>query len=202
MFGIIGAIGAIGGIASSIIGHRQASRAFDAQQRQYEDQERHYQEQMELNRKIGAFNADIAERSGMESMFSILTQTKQVLGKQVSEMRGRGVELDGSPMLVLGDTITMGTAEAQSAYFNAQVQKENYKLGAQNAVNQAASAAQSAHFGATSARYNSMNEKLSMFGSIFDGLKLFASPTFQQQNGLTNGAGGGVLSNIFRSIFK
>jgi hypothetical protein len=83
-----------------------------------------------LNRRIGAFNAEIAERTGAESVQAIARQTKRTIGAQKNEFARRGISMEGSPMFVMGDTLTMGSKQAQEAYFNAQVNKINALHGA------------------------------------------------------------------------
>lgn len=122
----------------------------------YRQQENSYLQQAELNKRIGQFNAEVAERTGTETMYAIVEQTKKLMGKQIVEFGNRGIDLDGSPMLVLGETATMGSAMAQSAYFNAQVQKVNYQLGASNAVNAALNGAEQARYGALSSMMNTV----------------------------------------------
>lgn len=134
----------------------------------YRRQENSYVQQAELNQRIGQFNAEIAERAGSESMYAILENTKRLMGKQIVEFGNRGIDLEGSPMLVIGETATMGAAEAQSAYFNAQVQKVNYKLGAQNAVNTALN-------GAENAKYGAMSSMLNTARGVMQGLNLMNS---------------------------
>lgn len=105
-----------------------------------------YDEQAELNRQIGAFNAQMSELSGIDAVHAIAKQTKRMLGDQKSAFSSRGITLEGSPMFVLGDTLSMGTEKSQEAYFNAQVQKVNYQYAALGATATATSKAEEAKY--------------------------------------------------------
>ncbi len=126
-----------------------------SQRNEYRRQENSYLQQAELNKRIGQLNAEVAERTGTETMYAIVNQTKKMLGSNIVAWSNRGVELDGSPMLVLGEIATMGQAEAQNAYFNAQVQKINYQLNANQAVSSAMNSAEQAKYGAFSSMIQS-----------------------------------------------
>lgn len=113
--------------------------------RNYRKQENYYLRQAEINRRLGAFNAEVAERTGTESMYAIAQQTKKLLGSRIAEMSNRGITLEGSPMFVLGEIETMGRAEAQNAYFNSQVSKINAIFSAEGATNNMINAGEQAH---------------------------------------------------------
>jgi hypothetical protein len=151
----------VGNFALGLIGLFSSKRESDRQVAMYE-----YQAQ--LNRQIGAFNAEVAMQNGVESVNSIALQTKRNLGRQMVSFANRGVSMEGSPMFVLGDTLTMGSKQAQEAYFNAEVQKTNYIYGAQTAGAQATSAAENA-------RYQSLSKTIGIFQQFMDGAKLMNS---------------------------
>ncbi len=157
----LGDIFSLGSFGLNLFAHKKSREA-------YRKQENSYNQQAELNKQIGAFNAEVAERTGDETVYAIVQQTKKLLGKQIVEFSNRGIELEGSPMLVLGETLTMGKAEAQSAYFNAQVNKINYQFGAMGATATARNAAEQAKYGAMSSMVNMMN-------SVKDGYNLMKS---------------------------
>lgn len=157
----LGDIFSLGSFGLDLFSHAKSRKA-------YRKQENSYNQQAELNRQIGAFNAEVAERTGEETVYAIVQETKKLLGKQIVEFSNRGIELEGSPMLVLGETATMGKAEAQNAYFNAQVNKINYQFGALGATATARNAAEQAKYGAMSSMVNMMN-------SVKDGYNLMRS---------------------------
>lgn len=105
-----------------------------------------YEEQAELNRQIGSFNAAVSELSGIKAVEGMAQQTKRMIGEQKVAFSNRGITLEGSPMLVLGDTLTMGAEKAQEEYFNAQVQKINYQYAAIGATATATSHAEEARY--------------------------------------------------------
>jgi hypothetical protein len=145
-----------------------------------------YEEQSALNRQIGAFNAEIAEKTGVEAVRAIAQQTKRVIGQQMVAFANRGITMEGSPMLVLGETLTMGSKHAQETYFNAEVKKINYLYAAQGASANAASAAESATAKATSST-------IDIFKQFTEGAKLLQSSL---SSGVTNS---GDKSSIFNN---
>jgi hypothetical protein len=157
----LGSIMNLGNFALSLFG---AFRSRNASNRQATI----YEEQAALNRRIGQFNAEIAEKAGIESVQAVAQQTKRLLGAQMVAFSHRGISLEGSPMFVLGDTLTMGSKQAQEAYFNAEVSKTNYLYGAQSAVAQASSAAESA-------RFKAMSSSLDIFKSFLQGAQMLKS---------------------------
>lgn len=145
----------------------------------YRAQENTYVQQAEINRKIGLLNAEVADRTGTETTYAIIRQTKKMLGSNIVAWGNRGVSLEGSPMLVLGEIATMGEAEAQNAYFNAQVQKINYQLNTSQVVNSAISGAEQAKYGA----FSSMIQSAMSLKQGFDMVKsMMASSNLNNMN--------------------
>jgi hypothetical protein len=107
--------------------------AFKAAQ-QSRRQQSFYEEQASVNRAIGAFNAEVAVRTGEEAVEGTALMTRKLLGQQRAAFAGRGISLEGSPMMLLGETITMGSKQAQQAYFNAEVQAVNAKYNTISSV--------------------------------------------------------------------
>lgn len=131
-------------------------------------QEVSYNEQAALNRKIGQFNAMIAERTGQIRMQAAIEMTKKTLASQIVEFSNRGVSLEGSPMLVLGETQTMGEAHAQEEYFNSQVNKINALYGAWTA-------SKTAENNAENARYSALTSMVNTAKSVKQGIDLAKS---------------------------
>lgn len=134
----------------------------------YRQQQGFYEWEAGINQRIGQLNAQAAEFSGNQAVEAITAQTKKILGKQIIEFSNRGITLEGSPMFVMGETVTMGAREAQNAYFNAQVDKINYLYRAE-------SAARSAQNRADEAKYGSYASMLDSIKSIKDGFQLMNS---------------------------
>ncbi len=151
-------LGSIGLNLFANVSSRNASKA----------SENSYLQQAEINRQIGALNSEAANRAGTESMYAIIAQTKKMLGSQIVEFSNRGIDLEGSPMLVLGETATMGQAHAQQALFNARVNAINYELGAQSSVSNAMHQAETAKYNAASSMMNTVT-------GVADGYKLMKS---------------------------
>lgn len=131
-------------------------------------QEASYNEQAALNRKIGQFNAMIAERTGQLRMQAAIDMTKRTLATQMVEFSNRGISLEGSPMLVLGETQTMGEANAQEEYFNSQVNKINALFGAWTA-------SKTAESNAENARYTALSSMVNTVKTVAQGLNLAKS---------------------------
>jgi hypothetical protein len=127
-----------------------------------------YDQQAALNRQIGAFNAEVAQRSGVEAVNAIALQTKRVVGEQMVSFANRGISMEGSPMYVIGDTLTMGSKRSQEAYLNSEVQRINYLYAAQGASATASAAAESAS-------YKSLGKTVDIFKSFVEGAKLMNS---------------------------
>ncbi|MBR1735197.1 MAG: hypothetical protein IJ730_07155 [Alphaproteobacteria bacterium] len=132
------------------------------------EQQGYYEWEAEINRRIGQLNAQAAEYSGDQAVSAIAAQTKKILSKQFVEFSNRGIELEGSPALVLGETETMGSREAQNAYFNAQVEKINYLYKAE-------AASRSAQNRADEARYGSYASMIDSLKGVKDGFQLMNS---------------------------
>ncbi len=107
-----------------------------------------YDEQAEMNRQIGAFNAEVSEFNGRKAVAAIAKQTKQLLADQTGVFHMRGISLDGSPQMVLGQTLAMGSEKAQEAAFNANVQAVNYRYSAMSAVAEANAKSEEARYAA------------------------------------------------------
>ena len=166
-----GSIAAIGSFAVGLFG---AARSRNAANRQSD----YYDREAALNRRIGAFNAEIAERIGAESVRGIAQQTKRILGAQKNEFARRGIAMEGSPMFVMGETITMGSKTAQEAYFNAQVNKVNAYHSAYRA-----SAADMAR--AEDARMSAMTSNIGIFQQFLGGARAvtWAFGAFKSESG-------------------
>lgn len=109
-------------------------------------QQSFYEEQAALNRQIGAFNAEVAMRTGTESVDAIAQMTRKMIGQQRASFASRGISLEGSPMMILGETLTMGSKKAQEAYFNAEVQATNARYNMQATVSKANNLADAASY--------------------------------------------------------
>jgi hypothetical protein len=120
---------------------------FKARQQSLQQQS-FYNEQASVNRALGAFNAEVALRTGEETVEGIALMTRRLLGQQRAAFAGRGISLEGSPMMLLGETITMGAKQAQQAYFNSEVQAVNARHNAVTAVAKNENAADFAKFNA------------------------------------------------------
>jgi hypothetical protein len=120
----------------SRIGHIRA-------QHQLNEQRSFYQEQTSINRAIGNFNEEVARRAGLEAVDGIALMTRRMIGKQRAAFAGSGVSGD-SPMMIVGETITMGSKQAQEAYFNSEVEAVNIRYKTYSAVSQSENAASSA----------------------------------------------------------
>lgn len=140
------------GAATSLYGAVTSRNAYNKQADVYEEQAR-------LNREIGSFNAQVAVRTGNEAATNIFKQTQRLVGDQMAAYTKRNVALEGSSLFVIGDTIAMGSDQAQEAYFNAEVSRVNALYGA----NQAAMNAK-AH--AESARGLAKSKTLEIFSSL------------------------------------
>lgn len=110
------------------------------------EQEGYYMRQAEINRQIGQFNYEVSMRQGKESVDAIATATRRLLGEQRASFAGRGIDLEGSPMMILGETLTMGSKQAQEAYFNAEVQATNALYNMNSEVMKSENAASQAKY--------------------------------------------------------
>jgi len=135
-FGVLGNLASVGIGLFGAFGSVSKSR----------DQQSFYEEQSALNRQIGAFNAEVAMRTGIESVDAIAQMTRRLVGQQRASFAGRGISMDGSPMMILGETITMGSKKAQEAYFNAEVQATNARYNMLSAVSKADNLASQASY--------------------------------------------------------
>lgn len=156
-----------------------------------------YYREAELNRRIGALNSEAAERTGLLAVQTIQEHTKRVMNAQVNIFRNRGIELEGSPMLVLGETVTTGEKQAKEAMFNAMVKQYNYQLSAETA-------AQHAMNNAERTQMKAMQSNLNMLGGVYKGLTAINSMAALGKfdgGGLLNSVMGGV-SSVTSSIGK
>jgi hypothetical protein len=151
-------------LASTAVGMFSAFQSSEAAERQADM----YNQQAALNRGVGAFNVLTAQRNGVESVKGVALQTKRLLGEQMVSFSNRGISMEGSPMYVLGDTLTMGAQHAQEQYFNAEVQKINYEYAAEGA-------SATAMANAENARYKAMSSTLDIFRTFVDGAKTMGS---------------------------
>lgn len=127
-----------------------------------------YELQAEINRQIGAFNAQVAEITGEDAVAAIADETAQLLGRQRVAFARHGIEMVGTPYFVLGDTYRMGQRKAQQAYFNAQVQKINAQHTADTAV--ASSKASASNYS-----YQALSHTLNLFQNFMDGVQMVQS---------------------------
>ena len=149
------------------------------------DQSSFYEWEAALNERIGDLNAKATEFTGEQAISAIAAQTKAIMSKQIVEFSNRGIELDGSPMLIIGDTYTMGSKHAQNISFNSQVQKANYMLQANVAVNAAKAKAEEAKFAAYGSMVDSVKGVMSGFNLLNSAMKL-SSPLNRGVGGTQN----------------
>ncbi len=166
--------GAVSGLISVGLGLFGSSSSSKASKRQAAI----YEEQARLNRQIGAFNAQISEASGIEAVNAIAKQTKRTLGEQKVAFSNRGISLEGSPMFVLGDTLTMGSEKAQEAYFNSQVQKINYQYAALGATATATARAEEAKYAGLQSTITAAQQVMGVLSNLNSASKLGISSGF------------------------
>lgn len=134
----------------------------------YRSQQNDYEAQAEINQRIGAFNAQVAEMTGTQSVYLVAEQSRKLLGRQINTLTAKGISLTGSPLFVLGETKTMGERGVQEAYFNAQVTKTNHEYAA-------LSATQAARARAEEAKYGQYGAMLDTVKSVYNGANLLKS---------------------------
>lgn len=164
----------------------------------YQQQQGYYEWEAEINRKIGQLNAQAAEYAGNQAVSAIASQTKKILGKQLVEFSNRGVELEGSPLFVMGETETMGSREAQNAYFNAQVEKLNYQFRAEAAARGAQNRADEAKYGSYASMIDSMKgmkDGFQLMNSMFRSSTLNTNITGSSNSTIKGPADTGAGSN-------
>lgn len=165
----------------------------------YRAAENSYTQQRAINARIGALNAQVAQRTGSESMYAIIAQTKKALGSQIVEFSNRGIELDGSPMFVMGETATMGQAKAQQVVFDSKVNEINYQISAENAMSSASSLG-------NAAKYSALSSMMNTARSVYDGYTLmksmFKSSALNAASTSTSTSSNSTLNAIIRSRFK
>jgi len=159
-----------------------------------------YLREAALNKQIGTFNSEVANRTGMAAVQGIMHETSQLLSKQVNIMSNRGISLEGSPMLVLGETVAMGEKKAQEAMFNANVRGINHQFSAEIAAQHAITRAETANA-------NAMIQSLNQAKTAVDSIKLLSSmgggnPVTGLINGIGNIATGAIstIGKIFGSL--
>lgn len=113
----LGDIFSLGSFGLNLFAHEKTRKA-------YREQENSYNQQAELNKQIGAFNAEVAERTGDETVYAIVQQTKKLLGKQIVEFSNRGIELEGSPMLCTGRDTDHGQGEGSECLFQCSSEQD------------------------------------------------------------------------------
>jgi hypothetical protein len=151
-----------------------------------------------LNKRIGIFNSEVANRTGMASVIGIMHETSSIMGKQIMAFSNRGISLEGSPMMVLGETVAMGEKRAQEAMFNADVQAINYRFHAEIAEQHALN-------GAEKAKASAMMQNINQAKTTMDSLKLLSSmgggnPITGLVNGVTNGLSS--IGTIFKGLMS
>lgn len=183
----------IGGLATKLFANNRI-RGLSRQQQES------YLREAALNLQIGKLNSDVAEKTGMLLVQGIQEQTKRTIHTQVNIMRDRGIDLDGSPMLILGETATMGDKKAQEAMFNSMVQQYNYQLSAETA-------AQHAYSNAGKAYANSMQAMMSNINTVKQGWNIINSISKTSENpigGLVSGVSeiGNTIDKIFSGLLS
>lgn len=151
--------------------------------KQYKSQESAFRDQAALNMHIGAFNAAVAEHAGEEEASAILDETLKMYSSQRVRFAQMGIEMSGSPMFVMGETLSMGARKYQEAKFNANVNKINSRFSA-------VAATASAKANAENARWGARGENVNIFRDLLQGAKMFSA-----------GSSAGVVSDVF-SLFK
>ena len=134
---MLGELVSIASLGLSIFGARRKDNELRKQQADYE-------RQAEMNRQIGAFNAAIALTSGYDAVSAIAQETRMMVSEQRAIFATRGIESEGSPMMVMGETVAMGMQKAQEAFFNAKIQAYNAVLNANDSVSKASNAQEQA----------------------------------------------------------
>lgn len=132
----------------------------------YSEQASSYERQAEINRQIGAFNARAADIKTAETIQTYALNTRNVMDQQLLSFSNRGISLEGSPMLMLGETMTMGSKQAQEAAFDIQVKKINYQFAAQSAIAEANAKREIADYGAKSATTDIITQTLQSWGLV------------------------------------
>jgi hypothetical protein len=135
--------------------------AFKGRQ-QSQDQESFYDIQTTINKGIGTFNAEVSLRTGTESVNGIALMTRKLLGEQRATFAGRGISLEGSPMILLGETVNMGKKQAQEAYFNSEVQAINARANTLGAVSRSENLANAAKFNTLTNTINMAQQIMSL----------------------------------------
>jgi hypothetical protein len=199
-------IASLGKIGMGLFGAFSAKEAAD-------NRRNFYEEQAILNRQIGAFNAQVAEMVGSQQAEAISIQTKRAISEQIVAFGNRGISLDGSPMLVLQETINTGTKAAQEAYFNAAVSKQNALYGGYIAASQSRAKAEDAKYQAKQAISNIFEQFVSgislgksAFKSALPPAKNYniaplKSKDVDMGNGVTRSEARGIGGNVFEDIF-
>lgn len=114
----------------------------------YRKRESDFEYQAALNRQLGQFNAEILQEAGDEAVKGIAAQANTVISKQKTMFAARGIKFEGSPMMVMGETATMGSKQSQKAYFNTQIQKVNYQYKSLMAQKKVEARVEEAKYGA------------------------------------------------------
>lgn len=167
---------ALGEVGLSVFSRNKARQG-------YKEQEASYSEQAALNQNIGAFNARVAEIVGRETCSAINTETRRMIGEQRARFAQMGISMSGSPMFVMGDTLTMGNKKVQEAQFHTEVDKTNHFYAALSATATAKANANQAKWGARS-------ENVNIIRDVMQGMKM-----------MNAGSSAGALPDIF-SMFK
>ncbi|NCB00834.1 MAG: hypothetical protein EOM67_01535 [Spirochaetia bacterium] len=154
--------------------------------KQYKSQESAFKEQAALNMHIGAFNAAVAEHAGEEESTAIFNETKRIYGEQRVKFAQMGIEMSGSPMFVMGETLSMGMKKYQESKFNTNVNMMNTRYAAIAATSTAKANAESARWGAR-------GENVNIFKDVLQGVKMLSS--------MASSGGGLDVFGLFKGLF-
>jgi hypothetical protein len=142
------------------------------------ENESFYDMQAQINANIGAFNETVARRAGAVMVRNIVRQTKDVVGEQLAAFQSRGIEMAGTPQMVIDDTISKGLSTAYEAAYRSEVSAINARYNALNAT-------QGAHIKASEAAVQRQSANMSLIDQIFGAGKFInsLSNSTNQENG-------------------
>jgi len=146
-------------------------------------QQAHYEEQARLNRAMGEFNVKAIRQTGQEMSIGAAKATRSMISAQRAIFSGRGITTEGSPMMVMGETASMGLQKIQNIYFSSQVQEVDARYRAQAAVAQAENAAEGANYQAKQSTMQMVKMALGGANIINDHLKKGTMPKFSEFSG-------------------
>lgn len=124
-----------------------------------------------VNAQIGKFNADVYERLGQETSDAIAKNVARALGTQRAEFARSGFSLEGSPMIVMAETVNEGSKRAQDAVFNAEVKRINTLFEANTAISTMNNKVDDIGYQIKMNRYNMTKGLLKDIPNIFNSIK-------------------------------